>query len=63
MEQGGGGKGSGDQLQIEGQEVAFLGAWDFVLLALAAVVLLWVLPRRLLRALQRSAATPRAKAE
>jgi flagellar biosynthesis/type III secretory pathway M-ring protein FliF/YscJ len=46
------GSAAGDVLPI-GQEAAFLGAWDFVLLALLAIVLLWVLPRRLLRAARR----------
>jgi hypothetical protein len=43
-----------------GQEAVFLGAWDFVLLTLLAVVLLWVLPKRLLRAAQARARRRRA---
>lgn len=52
-----GGEGSGgrdEQLSIEGQAVAYLGAWDFVLLALLALVLLVVIPGRVWRAVQRA---------
>jgi membrane protein implicated in regulation of membrane protease activity len=44
---------SGGAPLVDGQEAVYLGAWDFVLLFLLALVLLWVLPKRLLRALQR----------
>ena len=55
------GGASGDAPPV-GQEAAFLGAWDFVLLALLAAVLLWVLPRRLLRAVRRQQSRQRAAA-
>jgi len=52
----------GSRVPVKGQEAVFLGAWDFVLLTLLAVVLLWVLPKRLLRLAQRWGAGPGAAA-